>query len=225
MTDSSSVSLIGLDTVMTAAIAAGLQVLGWHTEQFDSWSGGWPQRAAVLVGDQAGNLPSYATGGTRLQPPPVVLVCCSAGIPAMAAAVREGAVAAYDADGRLPDVVSAVDATLRRDRATHPENRARLLAALRARDREAALLAALTSREREILGALMQGLVAAEIAAARHITLATVRTLIKHILAKLGLRSQLSAVAFAHRAWRGRLPRDQPGNIIDLDDDGVSWLG
>lgn len=178
----------------------------------------------MLIADQAGNLPSYAGDATRLQPPRVILICGVAGLQTMAAAVREGAVAAFDADGRLPNLVRGVDAALRRDRATDPENRTRLLVALRAQDDESALLATLTRREREILGALMRGRVAADIAASEHVTLATVRTLIQHILAKLGVRSQLATVALAHRAWRGRLPHDQPRNIIDLDDDRVSWL-
>lgn len=61
----------------------------------------------------------------------------------------------------------------------------------------------LTAREQAVLGGLMAGESAADIAAASYVSLATVRTQIRSILWKLGVRSQLEAVSLAHTAgWR-----------------------
>jgi DNA-binding NarL/FixJ family response regulator len=58
----------------------------------------------------------------------------------------------------------------------------------------------LTAREREILGHLMLGRPAREIARRSFVSEATVRTQVKSILAKLGVPSQVAAVGVAHRA-------------------------
>jgi len=58
----------------------------------------------------------------------------------------------------------------------------------------------LTPREHEILGRLDEGAGTREIAAALHITGATVRTHIQHILRKLEVHSRLEAVTLALRA-------------------------
>jgi DNA-binding NarL/FixJ family response regulator len=58
----------------------------------------------------------------------------------------------------------------------------------------------LTARERVVLGALMDGASAEEIARASFVSLATVRSQIRSILEKLAVHSQVAAVALAHRA-------------------------
>lgn len=69
--------------------------------------------------------------------------------------------------------------------------------ALRAR------LERLTTREREVLGQLMEGHTVADIAATSVVSVATVRTQVKSILAKLEVSSQLAAVGLAHTVeWR-----------------------
>ncbi|MBM7520151.1 response regulator transcription factor [Nocardioides nitrophenolicus] len=61
----------------------------------------------------------------------------------------------------------------------------------------------LTRREAEILGSLMRGNPVREIARARVVSEATVRSQVKMILAKLELTSQLAAVGAAHKVgWR-----------------------
>ena len=61
----------------------------------------------------------------------------------------------------------------------------------------------LTQREALVLGALIDGLTADEIADAHFVALTTVRTQIRAVLQKLDVRSQLAAVALANRAgWR-----------------------
>lgn len=57
----------------------------------------------------------------------------------------------------------------------------------------------LTAREREILGMLAEGLAIAEISQQLCISPVTVRNHVQHLIAKLGLHSQLEAVAYAYR--------------------------
>ena len=68
----------------------------------------------------------------------------------------------------------------------------------------------LTQREALVLGALIDGQSAVDIAKANFVALATVRSQIRSVLQKLGVRSQLAAVAVAS-SHRGLLPaRSQP---------------
>jgi two-component system, NarL family, nitrate/nitrite response regulator NarL len=57
----------------------------------------------------------------------------------------------------------------------------------------------LTERERQVLGALVSGMRPTEIAEGYHVSKHTVRSQVKSILTKLGVASQLEAVAEAHR--------------------------
>lgn len=56
----------------------------------------------------------------------------------------------------------------------------------------------LTTRESQVLGMLMEGRTVSDIAAASVVSVATVRTQVKSILAKLEVSSQLAAVGLAH---------------------------
>jgi DNA-binding NarL/FixJ family response regulator len=69
----------------------------------------------------------------------------------------------------------------------------------------------LTHREALVLGALIDGLSAEEIAEAHFVALTTVRSQIRAILQKLGVRSQLAAVAVAS-AHRELLPQGARGD-------------
>jgi DNA-binding NarL/FixJ family response regulator len=85
--------------------------------------------------------------------------------------------------------------------------REQMLSELRAyRAREGKRLAPferLTAREREVLRDVMDGKNAEMIAAESFVSVATVRSHIKSLLAKLGVNSQLAAVAMARRAgWQ-----------------------
>lgn len=61
----------------------------------------------------------------------------------------------------------------------------------------------LTIRERRVLAALVEGMSAEEIADAHFVALTTVRSQIRAVLQKLGVRSQLAAVAHANRVgWK-----------------------
>jgi len=73
----------------------------------------------------------------------------------------------------------------------------------------------LTSSERRVLGALVQGASAEEISQAHVVALTTVRSQIRAILQKLGVRSQLAAVAHANRAgWSAAADNGvEPANV------------
>jgi DNA-binding NarL/FixJ family response regulator len=64
----------------------------------------------------------------------------------------------------------------------------------------------LTGREVEVLELVAQGLGNKEIAAALHVSENTVKTHVRHILEKLGLRGRAEAAAYAVR--QGLIPED-----------------
>jgi DNA-binding NarL/FixJ family response regulator len=76
---------------------------------------------------------------------------------------------------------------------------ASLVGAVTSGPAQAGFGADLTRRESEILSELMDGRHAGEIAVASYVSLHTVRTQIKSLLRKLGVHSQLEAVALAKR--------------------------
>lgn len=92
-------------------------------------------------------------------------------------------------------------------------DRAALLDELRreraAATQSAAVLSVLSHREGLVLGALVDGLSAEEIADSHFVALSTVRSQIRSILQKLGVRSQLAAVALVAQ-HRDLLPRQTP---------------
>ncbi len=70
----------------------------------------------------------------------------------------------------------------------------------------------LTVRESEVLQDLIEGKNAETIASESYVSVATVRSHIKALLSKLGVNSQLSAVALAQRSgWVGKPRRDANG--------------
>jgi DNA-binding NarL/FixJ family response regulator len=74
----------------------------------------------------------------------------------------------------------------------------RFLPHMPAADRPPPALAELTAREREVLTEVGCGLSNTEIAATLHISEATVKTHVGHIMAKLGLRDRIQAVVYSY---------------------------
>lgn len=67
----------------------------------------------------------------------------------------------------------------------------------------------LTERESQILVLLAEGLSNREIAAALHLSAETVKSYLRQVFAKLGLRNRVEATTFVHRS--GAFTRVQPG--------------
>ena len=85
------------------------------------------------------------------------------------------------------------------------------LRAARRRRREAyAPFDSLTAREAAVLADIMLGRPADVIASAHYVSLATVRSQIRAILRKLGVNTQLAAVAMAHRCGWSLDQRTEP---------------
>lgn len=139
----------------------------------------------------------------------VVVVTGEIGDAVWGAALERGAVTVLSKDCDLAVLVDAVSAVRDGREVLDQGRRQDLLAAAR-RDRAdtEALLApfrSLSPREDEVLRSLAAGLPAATIAADAFVSEATVRTQIRAVLTKLGVSSQLQAVAVARRAgWLDR---------------------
>lgn len=118
-------------------------------------------------------------------------------------AIEAGAAGFLDKDTAVDDLVSTVRAAAAGEILVDPAVLATLLPQLSA-ERQAAAdantrLARLTGREREILGLMAKGCRNDAIAARLFISSTTVRTHAHNILTKLGVHSQLEAVALAAR--------------------------
>jgi len=141
----------------------------------------------------------------------VVVVTGETGDATWGAALEQGAVGVFPKDTDLTDLVAMVAAVNGGDRVLDEGRRQDLLAAARrARSEEAARLAPFTQlsrREDEVLRALAEGECAAANAATAYVSEATVPTQNRADLTKLGVFSQLQAVALARRAgWLDRVP-------------------
>lgn len=132
----------------------------------------------------------------------------------LAAAVEAGAVG-YVAKSEPFDVLLDTAARVARgEPVLRPGERSALLAELRRR--RASLQAArepferLTPREQEVLRALCAGESVTAIATSSFVSVPTVRTQVRAILLKLGVSSQLEAVAAAHRSRWYDGPHPEP---------------
>lgn len=122
----------------------------------------------------------------------------------LGACVEAGASGIVSKASKFEDLVDAVHRSADGGRLLPEGERQALLADLRAsrRAREERLgpFAHLTPREQAVLGRLMAGESAESIAERSYVSLATVRSQIRAILSKLGVNSQLAAVALARDA-------------------------
>lgn len=155
-----------------------------------------------LGGDGAALIEPLALTGAR-----VIVVSGETDRVRLTACIESGAHGLVSKAAPLDELLSAILRTAAGEDILPGWQRDKLLSELRlaraARRRELAPFESLTVRECTVLAAIMAGRSAAQIAAAEYLSEATVRTHIRGILNKLGVSSQLAAVAEAGRvAWR-----------------------
>lgn len=143
----------------------------------------------------------------------VVVVSGSTDVLRLGTCLELGASGVLSKTRSFDDVLTAVQNAATGARVMPEVERQELLAAMRrsrAEQRERLEpFARLTPREAEVLDLLMQGRAAEAIARVFVVSEATVRTQIRAVLSKLGVTSQLAAVAEAHRVgWRSPVHQD-----------------
>lgn len=153
--------------------------------------------------------PAVATSGVDLIEPisafgaAVIMVTGSTDRLTHAASVEHGARGTISKDASFDVLLEAIRRVAAGDLLTAEAERQDLLGLLRTARTAARTrlrpFERLTERERQVLAALMDGRSAADIASASFVSLATVRSQIHSVLVKLGVGSQLAAVAMARR--------------------------
>ena len=139
----------------------------------------------------------------------VVILTASTNRAAHAEAIRAGALGVLDKAMPFDQLVLRIQDAAEGRQVQPLSVKEELLAGLRAREaadrKRLEPFTRLTAKERGVLAGLMEGHSAEEIAAGEGVALSTVRTHVKSILAKLGVSSQLAAVARAREAgWTPR---------------------
>jgi two-component system, NarL family, nitrate/nitrite response regulator NarL len=134
----------------------------------------------------------------------VVMVTAATDRARLAACIEAGAEGIVAKARPLEQLVAAVRQVLRTGTLLRAGERDEWLAELRTRRTDDARRLApfdrLTERERQVLAALVEGRSADRIAEVSVVSVTTVRSQIKSILGKLGVNSQLEAVALARRS-------------------------
>lgn len=204
--------------LVAVALVAALQRHGLEAHHVDPATRGWStaldQRPAGLVVLDLDL--GVDADGTRLDGVSVVPVARSKGWAAVvltgskdrsriAAAVAAGAVGWLAKSAPFEQLVTAVERAAQGKPVMDATERERLVREHSTHGRAGADLdrrwSQLTQREREVLGRLVAGYRAAAIAEEFVVSLATVRTQIRSILAKLEVTSQLEAVALARQRY------------------------
>jgi DNA-binding NarL/FixJ family response regulator len=122
----------------------------------------------------------------------------------LAACIEAGAIGLVSKAEPFGRLIDGVREAVELGTLLSPAQRDQLLDELRRQRREdrerLAVFEALTTREQQVLDALMDGKPAETIAADWVVSVATVRSQIRSLLQKLGVNSQLAAVALARKA-------------------------
>lgn len=184
------IRVVSTGAALAAAFGAGLMAIGWQATQAHTPSAPFPPGAgSVVVADRDGLVPELPASVHRLAAVTVLVADRARSEQRMPPPWHHAVV--VDARQPLQDQLQAVSHALDRF--------ARRRAAVDPMSTESARVASLTHRESQILDALMAGASADAIAVALVVSLPTVRTHIRAILTKLGVSSQLAAVAIACR--------------------------
>lgn len=199
-----SVALTAEGFTVEVAASPDRETVLLHTERFSP--------GCVLLDLHLG-LPGLS--GTQLVAPlrqrgaQVVLVTSERDELVLAGCLESGALGWVPKHAEFETVITAVRAAIRGEsllgRAVADELLDRLRAHRRAMAAQTSPFERLSPRERVVLGALTDGRSAEQIAEAELVSVATVRTQIRSMLQKLGVHSQLAAVAQARQAgWSAR---------------------
>lgn len=137
---------------------------------------------------------------------PVLMLSGSDDEDALAACLLAGAMAIMSKDESVETILDMIEVALSGQQ-VRPTNRVSRLQRFDAHCRQTKekqrVFDELTPSEAQVLCQLMDGQSASDIASNRFVSLPTVRTQIKAVLTKLGVNSQLEAVALAHRRGFG----------------------
>lgn len=149
-----------------------------------------------------GLLPVLRDCGAR-----VIVVSATADRAAAGRCLRSGARGWVPKNASFDELLSAISKEAFGEDSLAPAERVRLLDAWRnsqaAAEEALAPFERLTNREAAVLGMLMDGMTVDRIATESYVSAATVRTQVRAILMKMGVNSQLEAVAKAGRAgWK-----------------------
>jgi DNA-binding NarL/FixJ family response regulator len=151
------------------------------------------------VGSGLGLIGPIKASGAR-----IVILTASEDTALLASCIEAGAFDLANKTEPFSSVLAKVQGARSGEGGVSPSERMSLMSELRrARAAEAERLAPferLTARERDVLVGLIEGRTAQELASSIPVSLATVRTQIRGILSKLGVGTQLAAVALARRA-------------------------
>jgi DNA-binding NarL/FixJ family response regulator len=151
------------------------------------------------VGDGVGLIAPLRSLGTR-----VLVVTGSGELHRHGLCLEQGAVAVVSKSARFEELLDAVVTVSSGGNPLDEGRRHALLGELRtwrtANARRLEPFERLTPRERQVLGELLEGRSAEAIASAWVVSEATIRTQIRAVLSKLGVNSQLAAVAAARAA-------------------------
>ena len=166
-------------------------------------------RAAPGGRDGGGQHPGLVDGATLVRPlteagARVLVVTGSTDRCWQATALEAGAAGVASKSEPLEDLVATVVKAARGDEVMPTQERTQLLAELRAararRERTQVPFRRLTARERQVLHALARGKSVTTISREWVVSEATVRSQVRGVLTKLGVSSQLEAVALALQA-------------------------
>ncbi len=175
---------------------------------------------AILVDEPDAVLLDYHLGETIGTAVPIVRALVRRGIAVVvltgdasgltaASCLEAGAAGILGKGASIGEVLDALSRAAAGASLVDEQRRHQLVADLRLerakRRKELQRFAELTPREADVLRLICSGLAAAEVAEMSYVSLATIRSQIRSILVKLGVTSQLAAVAEAYRSgWVAR---------------------